>query len=173
MRISKRKLDHFLSSATKEELIQQLMDLVSRFENVEEYYQTKLNRDIPKILDKYKKEITDALYPDGEWKGGFDLEAVEKTIKKYEKMGSPLASVISLKLFAIKSASELADAFGGDYGENFYIFFEEIYEEMHKDLKENGQLNNYKEQLKSVIEEAFEGYGHRDQLMDVYKGYFR
>lgn len=67
----------------------------------------------------------------------------------------------------------IANEFGGDFGEDFYIYFEELFEDTIKVILKENLESEYKVRLKEMANSACDGYGHYDQLQDTFREYFR
>lgn len=159
----------FLDSLNHEALKKELGKLYMEIPAVKDYYEIKLsgNKSNQKILKKYQKKIDVALYPDDEFKGGFDLDKVDETLQKL-KQTSHLRYYIETGIYAITQLSELANIYGGDFGEDFVIYFEELFEEVVGLSIKFGYGEEYKSSFKILTEMAFEGYGFNDQLNDIF-----
>lgn len=124
----------------------------------------------PKIVLQYKRKIIKTLHPDSEWKGGFNIYQVDKTIMKLNTK-SNLNYYFEIGIYAIKECTLLAEYYGGDYGEEFYFYFEKLYEEIISQVCIENLENRYRDKLKEIMETAFEGYGYKDRLQDTYFNY--
>ena len=75
-------------------------------------------------------------------------------------------------LFAVETCTEIADEYGGDFGEDFYIYFEELFENVAQAIFKEGLESKYRIWLKEIADGACDGYGHRDQLQESFVEYF-
>ena len=163
-----------IQSKSKEELIKELLELYSSFENVRIHYQAKSNKRSfnPKSIKRYKNKINVALDFDDRWQEGLDFKAVDQILSIFNS-NSNFEIYVELGLYALDFSSELANAYGGDYGEEFYIYFTSLYEDIVGQVCKQGLDEKYKDQLKTSMRESFEGYGFRDSLEEIYFNYFR
>ena len=159
----------YINAQDKEQLNRELQELYTSFELVRDYYKIKLKRGIidGKLLAKYNKQITNALYFDAFGQGGLDVDKVDKLIKRLNS-NATLNYYIEVSLHTIEEATCIANDYGGDFGDDFYIYFEELYEDVVKRIVKENFLDKYKIRLKEMADTAFEGYGHFDQLQDTY-----
>jgi hypothetical protein len=175
----------YIKSKSKEELKLELEELFSSFETVREHYHLKirsleLNSNTPEIfsvidpkeITKYKKKIILALHPDENWEGGFDTEKVHGILSKL-KSKSNSKYYIEIGLHAIEESTKLAKLYGGDYGGKYYIYFAELYENITQEIIKNCSENEYFEWLKMLSEEAFDGFGYKDDLEDTFNDNFK
>ena len=173
------ELRNYLRSLDKESLESEVEKLFQKYKSVREYYEVKLYMDDKPaknesvILKKYKAKIMNAIHPDYDWQGGFNTEAVEKAIKRFNELELSLDAYVELNLFAIQEATTIANLYGGDYGEEFYIYFQELFEHLLLKLYREGGLEKYKHEMWDIISNAFEGYGHYDTLKETYDDYYK
>ncbi|MEM7375199.1 MAG: hypothetical protein AAF587_41780 [Bacteroidota bacterium] len=168
-----KSFEQYLNKLTLDDLRTELQQLFRDIPAVEEYYELKLsgNQVNKTIKKKYETQINDALYPDSQFHGGFDLDKVEEILNRM-KQSHKIRYYIEIGKYAVKQATELANAYGGDYGEDFYIYFEELFEEIIEKAIEMNWGEEYRLEFKKLADGAFEGYGHYDQLQDVFDKMF-
>ena len=63
--LSKKELNKYLSQLSKEELINEIEKLHSKFKQVQEFYLLELGNDTSKFLKGYKKKLDKIFYPKG------------------------------------------------------------------------------------------------------------
>lgn len=163
---------NYLKAQDKEQLKKELKELYESYELVRDHYQIKLKKGgIDKaLLTKYNRQVTNALYLDDYFEGGLDVDKVNKLIEQLDS-DATINYYIEVSLHAIEECTCVAKDYGGDFGDEFYIYFEELYETViQRIIKENLQ-KKYKLRLKEIADAAFEGYGHYDQLQDTYDEY--
>jgi hypothetical protein len=171
--MKKKEFTEIICKKTKEELIADLAYLFEKFEDVNDYYVLALKKsDKDKILTKFKKKISDALYPDYEFNGGLNLQIVDKILDIFRSSTDDADSIIQLELYALDSGNNCANEFGGDFGEGYYVYFEELFESTIKRTFENKLLKKYEHRMSSILYTAFPGYSHKDSLYDIYYKYF-
>lgn len=163
----------YINSQDIEQLKSELKELYSGFEWVRDYYQIKFSETDPdeKLLSKYKDQIINAMYPDEYMEGGLDLEKVDYIVKRLNSV-STIKYYIEICLYAIEHCTHTADAYGGDFGDDFYTYFEELFEQVLQIIIKERLENAYKIRLEEIANTATEGYGHQDQLRDVLSQYY-
>jgi len=163
-----------LNKKAKDELLVEIMTLYDKFGAVQEYYgfsQSKRKKDHDKIIEDYKRKIINALWPDGDFQGGLDLDEVDRLLSKFSKITDNIEYHIEFELYIIEQANKCAIDFGGDFGEEYYEYLEEQFERTLSKMIKNELFEHKKEKLKALIDNSFEGYGHRDILEELIKKY--
>lgn len=165
---------NYVNAQDKEQLRRELKELYTSFELVREYYQIKLKEgEIDEnLLSKYKKQVTKALYFDDFMEGGLDVDKVDGIIKRLNSE-STLKYYIEVGLYAIEECTSIANDYGGDFGDEFYIYFEELYGKILERIVKKNLVDEYKIRLREMADTAFDGYGHCDQLQDTYDEYIK
>ena len=159
----------YINAQDKEQLKQELKELYASFELVRDYYQIKLKKGVidEKLLTKYNRQVTDALYFDEYGQGGLDVDKVDGIVKRLNS-DSTLKYYIEVGLHAIEACTSIANDYGGDFGDNFFIYFEELYEDILVLIVKKNLVSEYRVRLKEIADAAFDGYGHYDQLQEEY-----
>lgn len=157
-----------------EQLKKELQELYSSFELVRNYYHIKLKQSgiDENLLSKYKDQVTKAIYPDKYMQGGLDFEKVDSIVKQLNS-DSTLKYYIEVGLHAIEECTSIANEYGGDFGDDFYIYFEELYDKVLDQIVKKSLVDEYKIRLKEIADVAFEGYGHYDELQNTYDEYIK
>ncbi len=165
---------NYINSKSAEQLRGDLKELYSSFDLVKNYYQIKFKgREIDeKLLTKYKTKIRKALYPNARMEGGLDIKKIDIIIKEL-KSNTTIRYYIETCLYAIQECTAIANEFGGDFGEDFYIYFEELFENTLKIITHQRLEQEYESKLKIITNSAYNGYGHYDQLQDTLSKYFK
>jgi len=159
----------YIKAQDKEQLQLELKELYVSFELVRDYYQIKLKYGEidEKLLTKYNKQITTALYVNDHMEGGLDFNRVDEIVKKLNS-DSTFKYYIEVGLYAVEECTCVANDYGGDFGDEFYIYFEELYEKIVELIVKKNLTSNYKIRLEEIAGAAFDGYGHYDQLQDTF-----
>lgn len=165
-------LDHINSQKT-ESLKAELQALYKSFEVVRNYYQIKLSDTAldEQLLSTYQDQVTKAIYPNKHMEGGLDTEKVDSIVKQL-KTPSTIRYYIEVCLHAMETCTAIADEYGGDFGEDFYIYFEELFDEVIQAIVKEGLESAYRIWLQEIANAACDGYGYRDQLQETYTEYF-
>lgn len=73
-------------------------------------------------------------------------------------------------VFYVETGEKVDNEYGDMY-EAFYSSIEAMFEQIIKILNNNTELiQKFKGRLDSIIDRSCEGWGHKDTLMDIYKG---
>lgn len=168
------ELQKLLNNKSKEELVSEILQLHEKFIDVRQYFdfsRTKRKKIHSDIVENYKLQINDALWPDHSFEGGLDIEKVEEVLVTFKQVCDHPGYQIELLLHAVESASQCAYDFGGDFGEDYYEYFEEVFDETLSYMRRGELMKAFKENSQKVIKNAFEGYGHRDTLEELWEKY--
>lgn len=171
-----REFLDYIRSKSKNELEEELEELFSKFSTIRKHYDFKLGiSKTEKIkspnLKRYKTKIYQALNPDSNWQGGFDIEEVGKILLRLKNKGK-IKSYLELGLYSLEECTGLANAYGGDYGEEFYNYFVELYKDMVKLMWAEGLELEYQIRVTDIMEQSFKGYDYQDDLRDIYNKYY-
>src|SRR4051812_16007777 len=95
--ISKSKLNDYLATLSREELIKEVEKLFQKFPLVQQYYTMNLGEDNPYLLEEYKRKIEKVFFP------GFGIDPkmseANKLITAFSKIAVHIADVIDLMLY--------------------------------------------------------------------------
>lgn len=180
--IRMKEFKKYIQSKNKEELKLELEDLFSNFEMVREHYSTKfktnsgvVDKEIKlnlKTITGYKKKIKTALFPDENFEGGFNIDKIENILSKLKRR-SNLNYYLEIGCFATEESTKLSNLYGGDYGEEYYVFFAELYEKICLEVIKSNLINEYIELLRRLKDEAFEGYDYKYVLGEIFNEQFK
>jgi len=164
----------YINAQDKDQLKRELQELYSSFELVRNYYHMKLKQSgiDENLLSKYKDQVTRAIYPNKYMQGGLDFEKVDSIVKQLNS-DSTLKYYIEVSLHAIEECTSIANEYGGDFGDDFYIYFEELYDKVLELIVKKNLADEYKIRLKEIADYACEGYGHYDQLQGTYNEHIK
>ena len=165
----------YIDSKNAGDLKVELKELYSSYEVVRNYFHIKMqgNKRVDKaLLKKYQDEIIKALYPNDRMEGGLDLEKVDSILTQLNSE-TTIQYYIQCCLFSIEECTEVAHTFGGDFGDDFFIYFEELFEHITQLIIHRGLESKYRERLGKIVNSAFDGYGHNDQLQDILSQYIQ
>lgn len=167
--MKKAELEKILKSKSVEELKTEVITLFENFTVVQDYIKLKYKSNTKTtILKKYKQKIDQAIYPDWEFNNGLNLDLVEEIIDEFSNITPKLNYLIELELHALEAGNQCANDMGGDYGEDYYLYFEELFEQTLKKCKKIRASKTIVSKIEAIIETAFEGYGHKDNLEDLW-----
>lgn len=165
-------LEH-INSQNSESLRSELQELYKSFEVVRNYYQIKFSglKLNEQLLAAYQAQVTKAIYPNKHMEGGLDTEKVDRIVQQL-KSPSTMRYYIEVCLFATETCTDIANEYGGDFGEDFYIYFEELFDDVIQAIAKEELEGDYRIRLQEIANAACDGYGHRDQLQETFAEYF-
>lgn len=171
-----RSLKQYLRLRTKEELVNQIAELFTKFEQVKDYYHVKLHHgeDDTPVRDKYKATIKDVFFPK---RGGFTddfprLSVARKSVMDYKKVAASNAGVADVMLFYVESGVQFTNQYG-DIDEPFYNSMESMYERALKLIVENEMQELFERRCKQIVYDTSDiGWGFQAGLDSLYDKYF-
>ena len=167
--MNKTELVKILKNKSIDDLNTDLITLFENFKVVQDYFDLKYKRQTKNsILKKYKQKIDNAIYPDWEFNEGLNLDLVEEIIEEFSNITPNLQYQIELELYALEAGNKCANDMGGDYGEDYYLYFEQLFEQILSKYKKIKMNQSITKSIKRILEMAFEGYGHKDTLKDLW-----
>ena len=168
--MNKTELEKILRMKSVDELNIELITLFENFKVVQDYFDLKYKSQTKtSILKKYKHKIDRAIYPDWEFNEGLNLELVEEILEGFSNISPKLKYQIELELYALEAGNKCANDMGGDYGEDYYLFFEELFEQTLNKYTNINMNQSITKKIERILGSAFEGYGHKDTLEDLWK----
>ncbi len=158
---------------TKDELVQEIIKLHSKFDNVKEYYQSELLAD-SSVLDKYKKQITKEFFPYGVSGRPGDARAaiLRKMISDFTKVAVFEVDVIELILHRVEMAVAFTAAYG-DIDMPFYTAAENNFDKVCTLIVKNKLIDKYNERCANMIWKVRDfGWGFFDSLSGIMLHHF-
>lgn len=172
--MSKIKLKKELQQLTKEQLIEQILDLYSNNSTVEEFYNFYLNPHNEKELaQKYKKLIRKEFNVEHPERGGEKFSVAKRVISDFKGLQPSPEALADLMLYLPESACELTYRYG-DYSEQFYNAACNNYTVALKYIATNGLLQKFKPRARQCVRWASPcGYGFADEIAEIYYEYYQ
>ena len=170
--MSIKTLRQYLHQKTKEELIDEIIHLSSRFKMVKDYYQARAGADErEKILEKYKSLVTHEFFP-LRGHGNARLSVARKAVTDFKKMSPSTMELIDLILHYVEMGVRFTNEYG-DIDEPFYNSMEGMYDKVLK-LVVNEEMKQVFQQRchKIVTDTNGMGWGFHDALADMYHDAF-
>ena len=160
---------------TKEtaELLTLIKDLYGLNKNNKTFIETRyqVSKD---VLERYKKIIADALYPDITKNKGVSLSAGRKAISDYKKAVNDPAGTIELMVHYL----DMGNQFTLDYGDMYEEFYDSLVSMLELTLKllitaDASIQENYVPELQDIIHSARSmGWGYYDRMFELFIDYF-
>ena len=160
--------EQYLRDSDKDLLIDDLRELFASQQGVRSYFTAKLGSN-ELLLKEYLERLIEAIYPDESMNGGMDYRKVDSILQEL-RTPTTTRQYVEVSLIGVEECSKIAHEFGGA-DEDFLVYFEDLFEEVLKLIKVNQWKSKYYIRLRQIIEAAFEGYGHHDQLSELYSIY--
>jgi hypothetical protein len=167
-------LKKYLSSLTKEELIEEICSLSRRFKQVHEYYQARLEPNKTEdVLAAYKERVGREFFTRSGNPGPMRLGTARKSVQEFAKVQANVTHLIDLELFYVEEGVRFTNAFG-DIDEPFYASMESMFERVLKRIKEHGMEKMFVDRAKKIANDTREiGWGFGDQIGYLYTEYFQ
>lgn len=171
------ELKKYLHSKSQEELIRQITELFTRFEQVKDFYQIRLNPAFndAAVQEKYKTEIRNSVIPESEkdFRNTPNLAKAEKAVSDYKRIAASNSGVIEIYLYYVETVSDFINEFG-DIDEEFYESMELKFEEALKLIVKDGLQDIFEKSCQRIVNETKDfGYGSGDDLRYCYEQYFK
>jgi hypothetical protein len=149
-----------LKKLDKEDLIELLVDLSKLKKENDVFLKNKLHSDHHKMFKFYSQKINKAFCC-------FELKSLKdarEALLDFKKSKPPDNLFVDLCLYYIKCAYKLEKT-DWRFQEDFYSAIENVYDMIFNLVKKNNFLKKeYKSEIKKLIKQSNEGWGHRDYL---------
>jgi len=154
-----------LNKLEKKELIELIMNLSKLNKQNKAFLETQLLLDFNNLFELSCKKIRKA-FCCYELMG---LKDARNALNDFKKAKPSNELFIDLCLYYINSAYSLEKT-SWKFQENFYLAIESVFKTIIEIIKKNMNLKeNYRVELEKIIKQANEGFGHQDELKEIYK----
>jgi len=174
--MSKSTLKKELQKLTKEQLIEQILDLYDNNKSVKEFYEFYLNPTSEKeLFEKYKNIIVNEFYPiKGQYYNAKTRFSVcKKAISDFKALSPAPELIADLMLCLAENACEFTYEFG-DMWEGYYTSAENNFDAALKFMSKHKLLDKFKLRAEKCIEWASPcGYGFADEIENIYDNYYQ
>ncbi len=169
--LGRRGLRRFLQEFSKDQLIDEIVELTVTFPHVREFYQSKVNpADDSPVREKYKKSIRNEFFPDRGF-GKARLSVARKAVTDYAKVAASVDGIADVMLWYVESGVEFTADFG-DIGEAFYLSMERMYGSVLEHLAKHDLVPEFVTRCWNVVTKSSGvGYGFHDTLHELYDTY--
>lgn len=164
-------LKKILAQKSKQELIDEILELYNKFPAVKECYQVK-NGNANVVLDKYKDIIKK------EFIHGYKqrlpkarVSVAKKAIQNFKRLNQEPVLLIDLMLEFVECISDFNNEFGPD-SEPFYSGPEDMFKEILESLKKHNLLSKYENRMYRIVENATDAWGYSDSLKYHYEDFY-
>jgi len=172
--MSKQKLKKELQQLTKEQLIEQIMDLYDKNKAVKEFYNFYLNpRNEKELAEKYKKQIRKEFNVENPMRSTEKFSVAKRAITDFKGLQPSPEALADVMLYLPESACELTYCYG-DFSEQFYDSAYNNYRTTLEFIAKNNLLDVFKRRAKQCVKWASRcGYGFADVIAEVYYEYYQ
>jgi hypothetical protein len=171
--MSKILLKKHLQSQSKEQIIEQVLELYNSYKPVKEYFTFYLNPNEQGMFEKYKAVIVDEFYPKTKsFNPKTRFSVAKKAIADFSKFKPSPELIGDLMVTFVENACQFTFEFG-DMWEQYYDSTATNFNQTLKFLHKNKLLDNFKLRIKKCVKYAKPcGYGFADEIRDLYLEYF-
>jgi Family of unknown function (DUF6155) len=165
-------LKQYLKTCPRQELINHIADLFTKFDSVRDYYEARLSpEDDAAVREKYKEVIKNEFFP----KRGFGdarLSVARKAVSDYKKVSKSKEGLADIMLYYVETGVEFTTAYG-DIDEPFYNSMESMYKRAAEFIVEHELRDVFERRCRRIVAATSDmGWGFHDGLSDLYEEYF-
>jgi hypothetical protein len=171
--MSKTALKKELQGLTKEQLVEQILDLYGKNKAVKEFYDFYLNpKNEKELVGKYKKIIYKEFNLKNPMVAGLKFSVAKRAIADFKSLQPSPEGLADLMLYLPECACE----FTANYGDMPGKFYEDTCKNFHKALEvigKYGLFDDFELRAKQCVEWASPcGYGFAEDMEYIYDGFF-
>ncbi|MCL2290631.1 MAG: DUF6155 family protein [Bacteroidetes bacterium] len=172
--MSKPILKKELQKLTKEQLIDQILDLYEKNKAVKEFYNFYLNpRNEKELAKKYKKLMRKELHVENPERGSFKFSIAKRIISDFKYLQPSSEALADVMLYLPECACEYTYHYG-DMSGPFYNGAYNSFVATLKFLHKNDLLDSFKNRVEQCLKWASScGYGFGEAIADVYHEYYQ
>lgn len=171
--MSKNELKKHLQTLTKDQVIEQVLELYGNCKPAKEYFEYFLNPDEEGQFEKYKAIIINEFYPKGKYtepKTRFSV--AKKAIADFRALKPSPGLLADLLVTFPEMACKFTNEYG-DMSEQYYTSAVNNYEAALKYLQQNNLLDNFRLRCKDCVKYAEScGYGFADEISQLFYEYY-
>lgn len=172
--MSKSALKKELLKLTKEQLVEQILDLYEKNKSIKEFYDFYLNPHNEKeLVEKYKKIVRKEFNVERPERGGEKFSVAKKAISEFKSLQPSPEALADVMLYLPESACELTYCYG-DYSEQFYDSTYNNYKAALEFIARNDLLDEFKLRAQQCMKWASVcGYGFANDIADIYYEFYQ
>ncbi len=172
--MSKAAVKKELNKLTKEQLIEQILDLYDSNKSVKEFYEFYLNPSKEKdLVEKYKKIIIKEFNVANPMSAGLRYSVAKKAITEFRALKTSPEFLADLMLTLPEAACEFTYNYG-DMSEAFYNSAVNNFEAALNFIAKSNLLNYFQNRCEKCVKYASVcGYGFADEMADIYYNYYQ
>lgn len=171
--MSKLKLKKELKSLTKEQLLEQILDLYDKNKAVKEFYDFYLNpRNEKELAEKYKKLIIKEFNVERPERSGLKFSVAKRAIADFRDLQPSPEVFADVMLTLPECACEFTFTYG-DMEESFYNGAYNNFLAALKFMHKHNLLEDFKLRAEDCVKWASVcGYGFADEIAQVFYDYY-
>jgi len=171
--MSKTELKKHLQSLTKEQVIEQVLELCGNCKPAKEYFEYFLHPDEQGLFEKYKAIIINEFYPKGNRVNpALRFSVAKKAIADFRALKPSPALLADLRVTLPENACQFTNEYG-DMSEQYYDSTVSNFEVALKFLQKNNLLADFKLRCQDCVKYAEPcGYGFPDEIDQLYSEYY-
>ena len=171
--MSKTELKKHLQSLSKEQVIEQVLELYGNCKPAKEYFEYFLHPDEMGKFKKYKAIIVNEFYTNTILgMGQLRFSVAKKAIADFRALKPSPALLADLLVTLPENACKFTNEYG-DMTEQYYDSAANNYEVALKFLQQNNLLADFKDRCKDCVKYAKPcGYGFPDEIDRLYSEYY-
>lgn len=171
--MSKTELKKHLQSLTKEQVIEQVLELYGNCKPAKEYLEYLLNPDEKEQFNKFKTIIINEFYPKGNrFNPSIRFSVAKKAIADFRTLKPSTELLSDLLVTLPETACQFTNEYG-DMSEQYYNSAVNNYEGALKYLQQNNLLPDFKDRCKNCVKYAEPcGYGFAEEISRLYSEYY-
>lgn len=171
--MSKKALKKELIKLTKEQLIEQILDLYNKNKAVKEFYNFYLNPNSDKDLaEKYKAVINKEFNIKSPERASLKFSVAKRAIADFKALQPSPTALADLMLTLPECACKFTNMYG-DIGESFYNASVNNFEAALKFMAKNNILSDFKPRAAQCMKWASPcGYGFADEIDQIFREFY-
>ena len=172
--MSKLTLKKEFQKLTKEQLVEQILDLYDKNKSVKEFYDFYLNPINEKdLVEKYKKIIRKEFDVDSPQRAGLKFSVAKRAISDFKDLQPSHDSLADVMLFLPECACEFTFNYG-DMTEQFYNAAYNNFAAALKFIAKHNLLESFKLRAEQCVKWASPcGYGFADEIESEFDEYYQ
>jgi AICAR transformylase/IMP cyclohydrolase PurH len=172
--MSKTALKKELSNLSKEQLVEQILDLYDKNKSVKEFYNFYLNpRNEKDLAAKYKKIIRKEFNVENPMRGTEKFSVAKRAVSDFKDLQPSPEALADVMLYLPESACELTYCYG-DFSEQFYNAAYNNFKAALEFMYKHNLLDKFKLRAEQCVKWASPcGYGFAGEIADAYHEYYQ
>lgn len=163
-------LKTYLAGFSKEQLIDQILELNKKFKDVKSYYDFSINPDSSNASEKAKAIILNGFYPSRGNK--LRLKEARKAVADFKKLSPTGESLLDVMLYYVECGVEFTNDFG-DINESFYNSLAGVFRQAGSLYLKMEKSKTIQDRARKIMNDTTDiGWGFHEDVSDMYYNYF-